>query len=83
MVFKTGFRVSTYYGEARAMEEMKVKRSIRRTVLIIFVVVMVISQLIVGIGTYARVSNVMTESQIASAEDLSDQIASSQLFGGL
>ncbi|MDW7661456.1 MAG: methyl-accepting chemotaxis protein [Bacillota bacterium] len=57
------------------MEEMKVKRSIRRTVLIIFVVVMVISQLIVGIGTYARVSNVMTESQIASAEDLSDQIA--------
>lgn len=57
------------------MEEMKVKRSIRRTVLIIFVIVMVISQFIVGIGTYARVSNVMTESQIASAEDLSDQIA--------
>lgn len=59
------------------MEEVKVKRSIRRLVLMIFMVVILMIQVLVGSLTYLRVSGVISKNQIQSMEATGGQIASS------
>lgn len=59
------------------MEEIKVKRSIRQTLLMIFIAVMVVVQLGVGGLTYSRVSNLVIDNQIESAKDIGVQITNS------
>lgn len=59
------------------MEDIKVKRSIRKTLLIIFIAVMVVVQLGVGSLTYSRVSNLVVKNQIQSARDVGVQITNS------
>lgn len=56
------------------METVKVKRSLRRTILTIFILVMLLAQLIVGIGTALRVSSVFIDSQKHSVDNLGEQI---------
>lgn len=59
------------------MEEIKVKRSIRQTLLMIFIAVMVVVQLGVGALTYSRVANLVINNQIESATDIGVQITNS------
>ncbi|MBP2028458.1 methyl-accepting chemotaxis protein [Acetoanaerobium pronyense] len=59
------------------MEEIKVKRSIRQTLLMIFIAVMVVVQLGVGALTYSRVANLVIDNQIESAKDIGLQITNS------
>ena len=56
------------------METIKVKRSLRKSILLIFVIVMVLAQVIVGTGTALRVSSVFTASQKESVDYLGQQI---------
>lgn len=56
------------------MENIKVKRSLRRSILTIFIAVMVITQIIVGSGTSLRVAKVFISSQKASVDNLGEQI---------
>ena len=56
------------------MNEIKVKRSLRKSILIMFIAVMVLSQVIVGTGTALRVRDVFIEKQKASVDNLGMQI---------
>lgn len=56
------------------METVKVKRSLRRTILTIFILVMLLAQIIVGTGTALRVSSVFIDSQKHAVDNLGEQI---------
>lgn len=56
------------------MENIKVKRSLRRSILTIFIAVMLITQIIVGTGTSLRVADMFVKSQKASVDNLGEQI---------
>lgn len=56
------------------MENTKVKRSLRRFILTIFIAAMVITQVVVGTLITWRVSDVITEKEMSSVKNLSAQI---------
>lgn len=56
------------------MEKIKVKRSLRRSILSIFVLIMLISQLAVGTGIAFRISTEFTDSKKESVDDIGNQI---------
>lgn len=57
------------------MGEVKVKRSIRKLVLGIFISVTLLVQVLVGSLIYVRVSNVITDAQVKATEDIGRQIS--------
>ncbi|MGX8797289.1 methyl-accepting chemotaxis protein [Fusibacter sp. JL298sf-3] len=59
------------------MNEIKVKRSIRKLVISIFVAVILIVQILVGGLTYWRVSGIIKSDQLKATQDVGDQIAMS------
>ena len=61
------------FGEG-IMEKIKVKRSLRRSILSIFVLIMLISQLAVGTGIAVRISTEFTDSKKESVDDIGNQI---------
>ncbi|GAU75542.1 methyl-accepting chemotaxis protein [Fusibacter sp. 3D3] len=56
------------------MNEIKVKRSLRKSILMIFVFVIVLSQVIVGTGTALKVKSMFMEKQKDSVNNLGKQI---------
>ncbi len=59
------------------MSEIKVKRSIRKMILSIFIAIILLVQIVVGSVTYLRVSSVIEGNQKKAAEDVGRQIATS------
>lgn len=57
------------------MSEVKVKRSIRRMILTIFISVTIMIQLVVAGLIYIKVSSVINKNQLKSTEDISQEIA--------
>jgi methyl-accepting chemotaxis protein len=56
------------------MESIKVKRSIRRSILTIFIVIMLVAQLIVGTGMAFRISDAFLNTQKENVDYLGQQI---------
>lgn len=59
------------------MEKIKVKRSIRKTFILIFVVIIVLTQIAVGVGTTIVVGSVFTKDKKSSVDYLGQQISTS------
>ncbi len=56
------------------MEVIKVKRSIRRSILTIFIVIMLVAQLVIGTGMAVRISGVFLNTQKENVDYLGQQI---------
>ena len=57
------------------MEKIKVKRSIRKTFILIFIVIIVLTQIAVGLGTTIVVGTVFTKDKKSSVDYLGQQIS--------
>ena len=56
------------------MEGLKVKRSLRRSIFMIFIIVMLLTEILIGVGTALRVSTVFSASQKGSVDHIAMQV---------
>ena len=55
-------------------EDIRVKRSIRKIILSIFVIILLITQLVTGVATYSRSEEIIRENMIVATDELNEEI---------